>query len=205
MVKLTGQMERILIIAMLMIIMGEGTVFAYTLSGWKWPNHKATYKITSNFGNQGPGWKQRALDAITNWNAVKSSAFSFESKSSSNNIIDASSQSCGNTCLAETTPSYNGSTMTKFVLKINVYQGFAFYDGSQAPTVPSNYYDLRSTMRHELGHALGLDHSGTGDACLMSTQTRPGVERPLDKDAKDGLLYLYDSKYKGPGPGGCIK
>ena len=42
MVKLKGQMERILIIALVFMIMGEGTVFAYTVLEQKWPNQKAT-------------------------------------------------------------------------------------------------------------------------------------------------------------------
>ncbi len=77
--------------------------------------------------------------------------------------------------------------------------GHAFYDGTQAPSLPSNYYDLRSIIRHELGHAIGLCHS-VATSNLMHVSLLQGNIYNVDNDARDGVSYLYNSAYTGNPP-----
>lgn len=82
-----------------------------------------------------------------------------------------------------------------FTLKVNTCC-YTFYDGSQGPTLPNNMYHLRSLLRHEFGHALGLCHSST-DGFLMDETLPPGIVRNVDTDAINGSKYYYDSSYTG--------
>ncbi len=62
-------------------------------------------------------------------------------------------------------------------------------------------YDLGSTARHELGHALGLRHSDAGCAALMGGACgAPGVVRPLRDDDREGVRYLYPGPAAPPVP-----
>ncbi len=109
-----------------------------------------------------------------------------------------------NDCLAITDKASNGNTFTQFTVKVNIGSGYAFYDGTQAPSLPPNYFDLASLMRHEFGHSLGLCHSNAA-GLLMFTNLAQGQVYPIDNDAADGDAFIYNPSYNGPGPtGGCI-
>jgi hypothetical protein len=97
----------------------------------------------------------------------------------------------------------NPNIIYYFVVYINTYGGFAFYDGTQSPTLPSNYYDLRTLMRHEIGHGIGLCHTNYGTGYLMSTQIAQGVAIGTDADATDGENHIYNGTSPGPS-GSCI-
>jgi hypothetical protein len=138
--------------------------------------------------------------AAMNW--TTSGAFSFNSNSSSSNHIQAANiagdPSC-NSCLALT--SVYGNPINQFKVVVNIGSGYGFYDGTQGGTIPSNYYDLQSIMRHELGHAQGLCHS-SNSSYLMYRSFGTGQVKSLDTDAKNGSKYLYLGGYTGPGPEG---
>lgn len=57
-------------------------------------------------------------------------------------------------------------------------------------------YDYLNTCTHEMGHALGLDHSEIDDATMAATSTIGDVEkRDLDIDDQDGIRHLYRSGF----------
>jgi len=180
------------------------SVSAYTVLGKKWPNANAHYSIDASYSNQGPGWNGRANNAINSWNAIGNTPFRFLANGGDgDNHVQAGDPSCSANnppCLAGTVRFTNGNAITQFLVIINVFDGYSFYDGTQAPTIPTNYYDLESATRHELGHALGLCHSARGN--LMAAGFAAGTLYPIDKDSKKGDRFLYNPNYTGVGPEG---
>lgn len=68
---------------------------------------------------------------------------------------------------------------------------------------PSNLYDVRSVMRHELGHASGLSHNNDQFE-LMNTFLQPGVSYGISMEDATGVNWAYQPGYVGPGPSpGC--
>ncbi|WP_307589884.1 matrixin family metalloprotease [Paenibacillus wynnii] len=63
---------------------------------------------------------------------------------------------------------------------------------SNAVSGNSNYYDVGNSFTHELGHLLGLDHSGVSGATMWSGSS-PGTiyKRDIAQDDIDGIKDLY--------------
>lgn len=62
----------------------------------------------------------------------------------------------------------------------------------------ANTYDLETTFTHEIGHVLGLEHSGIAGAMMQPRQTRNGSfdlpairRRVLSEDDRAGLRAIY--------------
>jgi hypothetical protein len=67
--------------------------------------------------------------------------------------------------------------------------GFTDLDGPE-PGNPA--YDLRSTMTHELGHCLGLDHTDVADATMFAAGEAGATwKRTLHPDDIEGLCAIY--------------
>jgi hypothetical protein len=179
---------------------------AFTVRGPKWNTTTVTYTNDSSFTSQGSGWAGRSDGAAQDWNNAPG-PFTFSKYSLSGQHVQAQNlsgdPSCGG-CLAITYSNSNCcGTMTSFNIIVNVGSGYSFYDGTQAPSLPRNYYDLRTVMRHEFGHGMGLCHSSVGGQ-LMHVGQAQGEIKVVDTDASNGARYLYESGYSGPGPsGGC--
>jgi hypothetical protein len=57
-------------------------------------------------------------------------------------------------------------------------------------SIPSSKYNLQQLVAHELGHALGLDHSAVISA-TMYPWVAPNVATPLDSDDRNGIAAIY--------------
>lgn len=112
--------------------------------------------------------------------------------SSSNNVITTWHPNCPD-ALGITEYYNSGSTLTRITVKINVGCGYPFYEGTQAPTIPSNYYDLETIVRHELGHGIGFCHTDYGTSFLMSYATLSGSASVIGigQDARDDAYFFY--------------
>src|SRR2546427_13999 len=64
-----------------------------------------------------------------------------------------------------------------------------------SPTTPplSGHFDVQPTATHEIGHLLGLDHSGIANAIMypFGDTTSTGQSRPLAIDDTVGVAFLY--------------
>jgi hypothetical protein len=64
-------------------------------------------------------------------------------------------------------------------------------------------YDLQAAVTHEVGHALGLDHSDVHDAVMFATATPGAVwRRTLDADDREAVRVLYPPVRTRPRPDG---
>ncbi len=69
---------------------------------------------------------------------------------------------------------------------------------SVATPTPANAFDLRTIVLHELGHSLGLTHSGFQVASMFPTVSL-GSSKGLNLDDDAGISSLYDAWEQLPG------
>jgi len=77
--------------------------------------------------------------------------------------------------------------------RIRFYSDSAtWHDGPGAPPAGAGNKDLQGVATHELGHALGLDHSTFSDATMLGAVLGSGVQlRSLAPDDRAGVQALY--------------
>ena len=187
------------VLTLLVSLLPLNHVRAYTVGQRTWPSSTTTYVKDASFINAGPGWSSAFDDAVTNWNAT---VFGFISNpSSSNHIVANPTLDCSKLM---GTDQYVGSdqySYDHFVLAVNTNPacGFNWYAGTSS--IPAGFFDLRSVLRHELGHALGLGHSRTPGQLMYGAASQQTVYL-VDNDAVKGSLYLYNPGWQGRSPEG---
>jgi peptidoglycan hydrolase-like protein with peptidoglycan-binding domain len=73
---------------------------------------------------------------------------------------------------------------------------------SVANPPPAGAHSLTDVMTHEIGHGLGLHHSGHGNTVVMHPAIAPGTAtRPLHVDDRVGISSIYDTWFNLPGAG----
>jgi len=99
------------------------------------------------------------------------------------NIISELAGSSGSTLAFCETPINDG-------WRIRVYADAAIW--SDGPTTPNNQFDLQGVICHELGHALGLGHTGSVGATMEASVANPAVtSRSIQADDIAGVQSIY--------------
>jgi hypothetical protein len=100
------------------------------------------------------------------------------------------SYSCGSKSETSTLPSQLIDADIEFSPKIQ------FTTCTPSSTCPGqNQFDLQSVATHEIGHLLGMDHSGLAEAVMFpfGDTTAAGERRSLSMDDLLGIAFLYPS------------
>ncbi len=182
---------------------------AYAL--WrKWASSDIPVQVQYN-----PEWDPYALSgraamqwSIAQWNAVEGSYFRFAEGPDTDAYSDSSCSlissadginsvrfsyilpfgTLGSTCALVSGMQSGLPRVVEFDIQFD-----GTTDWTDTPSTPAWAYDLRSTMLHELGHALGLDHTGSAGAVMLPSIGAGEQQRTIASDDRDGVLALYGS------------
>ncbi len=212
---LTSRLSRSFILLLLLtMVAGIQTARAFTVNSGsptpKWTNPSAYYYFDSSFTHQGITWQNLFNSAINEWNTnawLGAQFFPCSYAGSPSQCQPIKGVDYGqNSTYGQTNVQIdwlNSNRITGWVTNINTCSCVAWYTGTGTP--PSNQVSLWSVMKHEIGHSLGLCHSGSTTA-LMYKYTPSGRTLYVGSDATNGDYYLYyGPNYSGPGPeGSCI-
>lgn len=184
---------------------------AFVVNQHRWAAASMPVGVSYNPGGAPAGHDLPAIlqQAITTWNAVSPSSFSFTyagtstgATGSCDNVpnvdgkntvrfvdLPANTATLGTTCTLW--PASQGPTakLVEFDMELN---DDASLWSSMTPT-PGNKYDLPTTILHELGHAAGLGHSTDGGAVMYPSLGKGVQHRNLSQDDISGLLAAYPS------------
>ncbi len=191
-----------------------------------WPYACQPYKVneagTSNT-DAPPGLSDALLEAVTisfdEWNNVDCSRMqmNFAGTTSENAAEFNQGQNAENVNLvvwrdenwgqvastqtfALTSVSYNPNTGE--IADADIELNAEIYKYSVTDPVEPSHVDLRNTLVHEIGHFVGLDHTGVREATMYaSADIGETDKRTLHQDDIDGLCHIYPASE--PGASAC--
>lgn len=162
----------------------------YLVSGQRWSDGKAVMyfeDLSSSMNNQ-------ANYAASDWNSQLQNYFSFRKTSTNkdNAVTYAPLSGTSQNALAITSPWIYSLDSSGWypIAKAPVTINNKYQWDTSSNSCASNKYHLRSTLRHEFGHVLGLEHSGISSACMYPTMG-PGEILPLTSDDINGAKSIY--------------
>ncbi len=197
-------------------IESAGVVAAFAL--WRqWSANDIPVEVQYN-----PDWDPLFLSgrsamqwSIGQWNSVQGSSFRFvegpdtDAYASSNlcnlQIADGINTvrfsyllplgTLGSTCAVVSGFQSGVPRVTEFDIQLD-----ATADWEDGPQTPEWAYDLRSTMLHELGHALGLDHTDSAGGVMLPSIGLGEQFRTITSDDRAGVLAMYGGASVTPTP-----
>lgn len=197
-----------MIIMLLLTVIVPQQTRAFSPFAYTWSSPRLTYVIDSSFSSLGSNYLSALNDAINDWNATNT-LYTFTQDSASANRISAADLSSSTDLgpLAQTAlphPPGTNFRFPNFTFKVNTRRLSQFYVGPRTSTPPLDLYDLRSVIRHEFGHALGLCHTWYDRQALMYPNSYQGEVHNIDADALSGANYISNpsANYATP-EGGC--
>ena len=157
-------------------------VRAYNYAGYRWGGAYPTVGMDTT-QLYATAYQNAATDAMNSWNATGSRWRVVNYKPSSNTIYNFYDP--GSTTLAQTKNYRNGFIGDVYRTTIAVNNAKNFYSSSQA-----SWYDLRSVLRHELGHSLVLNHEERFYT-LMNPTFGIGEVRNITSDESTAIRNIY--------------
>jgi hypothetical protein len=156
-----------------------------------WPSHKETYTFDLSM----PSSFYPAINAgALTWTTSPASTWAWINSSTPGRVLKYMSIDGPNGTLADTTKSWNPSTLVMVAMSMRYDSGENWYTGTGTPG--SGQYDLQSVATHEFGHGLSLEH--TNAACpndstnpTMCASYNGTAMRTLEADDTAGLQFLY--------------
>lgn len=147
--------------------------------------------VWASFTNRGAAWVSRANEAAQHWTDL--TVFDFIPNSGSANRLRTGNLDCNTLANMSPVEDALGIYRTSFVITVNVNPGcpsIVWYTGTGTP--PMGTYDLRTVLRHEFGHAAGLDHvNGAGTQLMHPTVNQQAVKQ-IAADDQNGMQFLYN-------------
>jgi peptidoglycan hydrolase-like protein with peptidoglycan-binding domain len=146
--------------------------------------------FTSSQPNPNNGYKTRVQAAMNTWSADTNISFSVVTTGSYNISLKWDALPCYPfACNQDSwaTTSRPGSTAD-----ITMNKRWRWWYGAGAPPNDGLSIDFESVFLHELGHAIGLDHSSIAGAVMQGTINAGTVKRALTVDDKVAISSMYD-------------
>lgn len=162
----------------------------YSLTGYKWNKTTLNYYIINTTSDIS---SQDCINAIATsfaaWSDISEFTFTKVNNSSNADIVIQWDYSFSdNSILGETIPLENNGVLYLVGIHFNDYLTWAV-DGSVC--------DVVEVASHEIGHALGLNHSGYSNALMFPSYH---YSRSLTADDICGLWSIYDCPFPITGP-----
>ena len=185
------------------------TTRAYVLEGPKWPNGTVSFQLSLGNANHtlsdgNTNWNSAVAPALDMWNqvighlqlnGVMNSTAPVSQGDRVNSLGFANTffgHSFGSSTLAITGYSYSGSTMIEADTLFNTAWTWDSYRGPLRSAM-----DIQRVALHELGHAIGLNHS-TAAGAIMNAYV--GYQYTLSADDIAGAQALYGAPNGTPTP-----
>ncbi len=180
-----------------------GVSAAFVLSGFKWMSGSTSWGYNEDGAPAGLLSGPAMSAAASTW-GQQGANFSFTGGQSSN----ANTGACGGGTDGSNTVGWGTQSGSVLAVTCSWYQT----QGNPRPAVEFDMefdpdwnwstgspiqVDLQSVALHEFGHALGLNHSGSGSAVMFASYSNGSNKRTPTQDDKDGIVAIYGQQGGG--------